>query len=145
MPNGDGVLVADTSGILAAMNANDAAHASVRDALEKEVGALIVPDLVIAEVDYLVLKILGRVAEEAFLADLASGAWRREPFTDADLARVRALIRTYRAHDIGVVDASIIATAERLDADRILTLDRRHFRTLHLRGKWAPTLLPDDR
>jgi predicted nucleic acid-binding protein len=50
----------------------------------------------------------------------------------------------YREHDIGLVDATILATAERLDAPRILTLDHRHFRTLKLRNRRSVTIVPAD-
>jgi len=136
------VLVVDTSGVLAALNRADSTHDAVREVIEAERGPLVVPDLVIPEIDYLVLQYLGRKAEEAFLADLLSGFWVREPLEEQDLVRAVALLKRFRDHDIGIVDASIVATAERLQADRILTLDRRHFRTFRMRDRKAFTLLP---
>jgi predicted nucleic acid-binding protein len=41
--------------------------------------------------------------------------------------RARDLIRTYADLPLGVVDASVIAVAERLRATQIATLDVRHF------------------
>jgi predicted nucleic acid-binding protein len=43
---------------------------------------------------------------------------------------------------LGLVDASVIAVAERLGADAIATLDRRHFSVVRPRGIEAFTLLP---
>ena len=137
------MLIVDTSGVLAALNRADSAHEAVRDAIEAEHGPLIVPELVIPEIDYLVLQHLGRKAERAFLADLLSGFWMREPLEEVDLVRAVALLKRYREHDIGIVDTSIVATAERLRSDRILTLDRRHFRTFRMRDRKSFTLLPD--
>lgn len=37
------------------------------------------------------------------------------------------LIETYADLRLGTVDASVIATAERLGAPKVATLDRRHF------------------
>jgi len=51
-------LIADTSGLLAAINRRDAAHESVRRAIESET-LIVVPELVIAEVDYMLLSHLG--------------------------------------------------------------------------------------
>jgi predicted nucleic acid-binding protein len=136
------VLVADTSGILAALNANDGAHERVRETLEREVGRIVVPELVLAEVDYLTLKHLGQAAAESFIEDVLAGGWSREPVLDADLRRALEVIRRHADQQVGLVDASIVATAERLRVTRILTLDRRHFSVFRLWNKKAPSILP---
>ncbi len=64
-------LIADTSGLVALVNRADRAHAAVREVVSREREPLLVPDLVVAEVDYLLLRMVGREAEELFLADLA--------------------------------------------------------------------------
>jgi len=138
------MLIADTSGLLASIDRNDRHHETVRSVLLAEREAVIVPELVLAELDYLVLKHLGREAEEALLDDVIEGAYAREPCLDEDLLRARELIRAYREHDIGLVDATILATAERLGAPRILTLDHRHFRTLKLKNRKPVTIVPAD-
>ena len=138
------VLIADTSGLVALINRADRAHAAVRAVVAGLRRPLLVPDLVIAEVDYLVSRMVGRTAEELFLADLVSGALEREPLTHADLTRAAELVGTYADHDIGVVDASIVALAERVGTDRVLTLDLRHFRTFRLGGRRPFTILPAD-
>ena len=137
-------LIADTSGILAAANAGDAAHEAVREAIAAEPGTLIVPDLVIPEVDYLILRYLGRAAEEAFLEDVLAGAWAREPLRDEDMYRAFDVLKKYRDHDVGIVDAVIVAVAERLHVERILTLDHRHFRSFRLWGRKPVTIVPQD-
>src|ERR671932_26390 len=43
------------------------------------------------------------------------------------VARSAELIDQYADSDIGFVDTSIVAVAERLTITRILTLDRRHY------------------
>ena len=43
------------------------------------------------------------------------------------MIRADAVLRKYSDLDLGFVDASVIATAERLDATEALTTDRRHF------------------
>jgi hypothetical protein len=49
----------------------------------------------------------------------------------------------YRSLRPGLVDAIVIATAERLKADAIATLDLRHFGAVSIKG--SPRLLPRDR
>ncbi len=135
-------LIADTSGILAAVNRGDAAHEAVRGVIDSERGALVVPELVIAEVDYLILRHLGRAAEEAFLEDVLAGAWAREPVRDEDMVRAVEVLKTYRDHDVGIVDALIVALAERLQIERVLTLDHRHFRSFRLWGRKSVNIVP---
>lgn len=89
-------------------------------ALEKS-RELIVPGLVLAEVDDHLRK--QRRAMHRLLGDLDSGAYRYEPPTAGDLARAREIDEKFRRLDLGLVDASIAALAERLDAVRILTID----------------------
>src|SRR5262245_62597630 len=136
------MLIADTSGLLASIDRNDRHHEMVRSVLLGEREAVIVPELVLAELDYLVLKHLGRDAEEAILDDVIEGAYVREPCLDVDLLRARELIKKYRQHDIGLVDATVLATAERLGVQRILTLDHRHFRTLRFKNREPVTIVP---
>ena len=85
------------------------------------------PVLVVAEVSYLVGTRLGAEAEVRFLGDLASGAFTTESVPPSDWIRISALVWTYRDLPLGTVDASVVATAERLGIGTIATLDRRHF------------------
>ena len=137
-------LIADTSGLLAAINGGDRAHEDVRRCLERERGPILVPDLVIAEVDYLLLRHVGRAAEEAFLEDLADGSLARAGLQNADLVRALEIVRRYREGDVGVIDATIVALAERLSVDRVLTLDLRHFRSFQLPSQRPFVILPAD-
>ena len=62
---------------------------------------------------------LGPAAEAAWLRGLASGPWAIEPSGASDLVRAAELIDQYRDADIGLVDATIVALAERLGSSRI--------------------------
>ncbi len=91
--------------------------------------------LVVTEVAYLVATRLGVDPEVRFLGDLASGALIPEPVAAGDWLRIAELVARYGDLPLGTVDASVIAAAERLRADTIATLDRRHFavvRPLHV-------------
>ena len=52
------------------------------------------------------------------------------------------LMRQYRGFPLGVADASVIAVAERLEADEVATLDRRHFPAVTPAHMAALKLLP---
>jgi len=55
---------------------------------------------------------------------------------------VRQLVRGYADLGLGLVDASVIAIAERLEQDTIATLDRRHFSVVQPAHMPAFTLVP---
>ena len=136
-------LVADTGALYALYDADDRHHAAVRQVVEDERGPIVIPVVILAELDYLLREFLSVEAELDFLDGIASGAYTLEPFTTEDLARVRELIATYSALDIGLADAAVVATAERLRVPRILTVDERDFRAIRpRRGHF--TLLPAD-
>jgi predicted nucleic acid-binding protein len=86
---------------------------------------------------------LGAKAQEAFLADLADGSFSVEWGRDEDLTAARRIGTRCRALKIGLVDAVVMAIAERLNAEAIATLDLRHFAAVSIRGN--PRLLPRDR
>lgn len=102
----------------------------------------VLPWAILPEVDYLVASELGPHARDAFAGDLADGAFVVEFGRDADLARAHAIGRKYRSLNLGLVDTIVMATAERLRADAIATLDLRHFGAVKMTG--APRLLPRD-
>jgi predicted nucleic acid-binding protein len=90
-------------------------------------GPLIVPQLVVAEVAYLLEARLGVEAEVRFLGDLAAGNLIPEPVQPGDWIRIAELVAGYRDLPLGTVDASVVATAERLGVVQLATLDRRDF------------------
>ena len=53
--------------------------------------------------------------------------------TALDLARMATLMEEYADFPLGAADASVVALAERLDTDLIVTTDRRHFGVLRPR------------
>ena len=75
---------------------------------------------------------------------MLSGAFTLETLTSEDLLRIHGLIEQYRDLDLGLADASVIATAERLGVQRILTVDERDFRVVRPSSGQPFTLLPAD-
>jgi uncharacterized protein len=137
------MIVADTGAILALLDRSDKHHDAVRAIYEKDPDGWLLPWAILPEVDYLVATELGAKAQEVWLGDLASGAFIVEWGRDADLAAADRIDRRYRALKLGLVDAVVIATAERLGADAIATLDLKHFGAIRIKGN--PGLLPRDR
>jgi predicted nucleic acid-binding protein len=102
----------------------------------------LVPALVITEVVYLLGTGLGSEPEIRFLGDLAAGNLVAECVRAGDWLRIAELVNRYRDLPLGSVDASVVATAERLDVHEIATLDRRHFSVVRPTHLDAFTLLP---
>ena len=123
-------LILDTGPLLAALDAADPDHERCAALLTDSAEDLVVPALVLAELDYWCARRLSSDAWLIFLDDVLAGAYRVESPTAADLARCRDLQARYRDLALGVVDASVMALAERLDEPKVATLDQRHFRAV---------------
>jgi predicted nucleic acid-binding protein len=121
---------------------DDGGHDASLELLESHPGPLLVPQLVIAEVAYLIEARLGWIAETRFLGDLASGNFVTAPVLPGDWIRIAELVARYRNLPLGTVDASVVALAERLGHDVIATLDRWHFTVVRPKHIRAFELLP---
>ncbi|MDA8330210.1 MAG: PIN domain-containing protein [Candidatus Dormibacteraeota bacterium] len=133
----------DTSGLLAYFDASDAYCAGVSRVIEADSGPFIVSPYVVAELDYLLATRRGVYAELAALTELSGGAWELPTIQIADLREACAVIDRYRDQDIGVADASLVILAHRYRTDRLLTLDRRHFRVIRSTAGRPFTILPE--
>jgi len=128
---------------VALLDADDEHHRSIRAIYDENPNAWVLPWPVLAEVDYLVATHIGAKAQDALLADLADGAFSIEWGRDEDLTAAARIHKRYRSLGLGLVDAAVIATAERLKPNAIATLDLRHFGVVNIKGN--PRLLPRDR
>jgi uncharacterized protein len=136
------VIVADTGAVIALLDKSDRHHEALRAVYDERPDAWVLPWAVLPEVDYLLGSELGPGAQEAFLADLADGAFSVEYGRPVDLDRAHAIARKYRALRLGLVDAVVMAIAERLKSEAIATIDLRHFGAVSIAG--SPRLLPRD-
>jgi uncharacterized protein len=135
-------LILDTGPLLAALDAADPDHERCARLLVEAPEDLVVPALVLAEVDYWCHKRLGAEAWLVFLDDVLAGVYDVEAPTGQDLRRARELQKGYASLELGVVDASVMALAERLGEARIATLDRRHFSVIRPSHVEAFELVP---
>jgi uncharacterized protein len=132
--------VVDAGPLYAAADADDVDHEGSLDALSRSDLRLVVPALVVTEATYFVGRRLGAAAEVAFLRGL--GALDIEGPSSEDFVRMAELVEQYADFPLGGTDASVVATAERLDAAIVVTLDRRHFAAVRPRHREAFELLP---
>ena len=136
------MIVADTGAVYALVDSRDRHHRTLRALFESDPDAWVLPWAILPEVDYLVGKRLGAKVEEAFLGDLAEGRFAVAWGDEGDLMEARRICQRHRAMKLGLVDAVVMAIAERLGATAIATLDVRDFGAVKLRGE--PKLYPRD-
>ena len=120
-------IVIDTGIIYALADRTDQWHRRSVDFVSSFTGKLVIPITVIPEASYLMNSHLGPEAELSFLSSLVGGGIAVEPCSVADLSRSIDILRRYADANLGLVDASVMAIAERLKITKILTCDRRHF------------------
>jgi predicted nucleic acid-binding protein len=137
-------LIADSGGIYALYDRRDAHYARVRAAVEQEKDEIIIPSVVLTEIDHLLRMRVGSRAMLQVLADIDEGAFQIEAVTPDDLRRCAALIELYGDLKLDLCDAAVVAAAERLETNRILTVDERDFRVIRSRLGEPFVLLPAD-
>lgn len=133
--------IVDTGPLYAAVDESDADHQQATATLARPDLTLVIPALVVAEVVCLIRTRLDSRVEAAFLRTL-DGFDVIAP-TPEDWGRIGDLVEQYADFPLGGVDASIIALAERLETDLIITLDQRHFRAVRPHHCAAFRLLPE--
>jgi len=119
--------LADTGALYALADRRDAWHERVRTFWDEHPEQWLVPAPVVAEAAFLYGRRLGPDAEAHFVRCLAAGDFAVESLEGGDYARAADLIVAYSDLPLGFVDASIVAVAERLGVDTLVTTDRRHF------------------
>lgn len=141
-------MVADTSGLLAALDAThpagDAARAALRDA-----GTLIVSPVLLSEIDHVGRRVLGPKAASQAIDDIRQWAKAGRvvlPEITAEILDTAQAVRArYLDLRLDLADAVNVALAAHFQTNAMLTLDRRDFRAIHpLTDHRAFRLLPDD-
>ncbi len=132
--------IVDSGPLIAAANRRDPAHRASARIFTSVDYYLVIPALCVAEAAYLIERDAGPQFEAMFLEGLADFDVRL-PEPD-DWPRIAELVRQYSDFPLGGADASIVALAERLNTDTIITLDRRHFATIRPRHCESFRLLP---
>ncbi|MDX2178712.1 MAG: PIN domain-containing protein [Bryobacteraceae bacterium] len=136
-------LIVDSGAIVSIYSHSEIWHeAFVRVVSEERLR--VIPASNLSEIDYVLAAKVDRAARDAFLDDIRREVFAIEPPTMADFSRIAQLLADYADLDLGLADASVVATAERIGTERILTTDLRNFRVV--RSKWGRPfrLLPWD-
>jgi predicted nucleic acid-binding protein len=135
-------IIADTGAIYALMDEDDRWHGEVKRILEEQKLELILPSTTLPEICYLANKYLGVEAELGFLRSVVEGEIKVEGVDIKDYVLALSYMEKYRSINIGFVDATVIAVAERLAIYTLLTTDRRHFSQVKTKKGKSFNLLP---
>lgn len=138
------MIVLDTGGLYAALDANEALHGRSVAALVTAAPPRVVSPFVLAELDYLVGSRVGHTAQMALLDEVARGAYQLDPFSSEDVGHARRIMERYADLRIGLADASVVVLANRHRTLDLLCTDERHFRVLRGIGGKPFRLLPFD-
>src|SRR5205085_11599345 len=98
-----------------------------------------------AEVDYILGQRFGRVAQRAFLEDLAARKYESPVLDARDCGAALDLDSRYADLKLGLADLSVVVLARKLRTRRLLTFDQPHFRAIRPLQGGSFTLLPADR
>jgi predicted nucleic acid-binding protein len=142
------IVVGDTSGLVAALNASDPEHEAARVAMRRAALTVVSP-LVILEIEHITTRNVDRKAAyrvNDWLLDQERTGRLAIPQVSADTLRKARLVQNrYADLRLDLTDAVNVVLAEAYDTEIILTLDRRDFRAITpLTGNHAFRLLPDD-
>ena len=118
-------------------------HEACASLLRNHRARLVTTALVVGEAARLVRFKLGAEAEVAFLHLVIDTAIKVEDLSKVDWVRALALTEGYVDNPLGLVDASIVAIAERLAITDIATMNGRDFYTVSPAHSPAFTLLPE--
>ena len=138
------MIVLDTGGLYAALDANESLHGRAVAALVAAKPPRLLSPFVLAELDYLIGQRVGHEAQLALLDEVTRGAYRLESFSGDDLGQAKRIMERYADLRIGLADASVVVLAGRHRTLDLLCTDERHFRALRGHGGKAFRLLPFD-
>ena len=130
-------IVLDASAVVAAADRADLNHETAVAWFRRADEPLVLGALTLAELDIVLQRDLGPAATLALVQSIIDGAIRVVAPTERDLARAAELMIAAAEHRPRLVDATLVATAERLGVHRIATFDRRPiavFRPRHVRA-----------
>jgi len=130
-------ILLDGSAIIAAADRADLNHGAAMDWFARVDEPLLVGAMTLSDLDVILQRELGVHATLAVVRSITDGAVRLLTTTDADLRRAAVLLGEAAEHAPRLVDAVLVASAERLGIRRIATFDRRPiavFRPRHVRA-----------
>lgn len=123
-------LLLHSGAVYAYYDRDDDWHARMRSLLDGERGPLLLPQVVVPEVDHLLGARLGQAAQLALYEDVVAHVYHPVDLPDGAWPRILELNRRFADLRLGFVDAAVAVIASGLATPRVATTDRRHFPAL---------------
>lgn len=117
----------DTSAVISIIDKSHHLHKKIKELVLVEENLYIIPSTVIVEVCQLLKYKFDSSVEISFLKEIIKTIFLMESVKYQDMSRILEILIKYKDLNIGYVDSSIVAMAERLKTNKILTLDKKHF------------------
>jgi predicted nucleic acid-binding protein len=135
-------VVVDTGGLLRALARKPEGGASFPEyeAALTSAARVIVPGLVLAEVDYFLRQERGAMRKLAAEIFDPGTRYEYEFPLPTDIVRALELDARFKDLALGLVDGTVAAVAERREVYRILTTDRRDFGAIRVGARFARAL-----
>lgn len=138
------MIVLDTSFVFALLESDESRHQEARRWYEAEARTFATTPLVLAELDYLLSTRSRATPLSDFYAEIRRGSLGVEWWPGLEVEASEVADRNAEI-GLGLVDASLVVLAARLETNRVATFDERHFRAVApLSGGEAFELLPAD-
>lgn len=129
-------ILVDAAPVVASIHRSDPAHEMAKTAMRKLRRSAVLPSPVLVEVDHLIRSRVGAAAARMFLASIARGTHEVAYMTPNLIRRATELDDRYADLNLGFVDTSVMAIAERHELP-IFTFDFTDFRaTESANGPW---------
>lgn len=125
------IIVADTSGLLAAFDSDQEEHDAALPIMSER---LLVSPLVLTELDHLIRRNhgfdAGMRAAKAMTDRISAGRYRLASLSNDDFMTAATVRATYASLELDLADAVGVVLAHRFATNEIFTLDQRDFRAI---------------
>jgi predicted nucleic acid-binding protein len=129
------MIIADTGFFVALANQADANHRAASEKLKTLNEGLVTTWPVLTETTHVIAHRIGVHALLAFIGSARNGAFSIFELDTIWWPRIEALMHRYRSLPMDLADASLVILAEERDDGRILSTDRRDFRTYRWKNR----------
>ena len=136
-----GELLLDTGALVSLLDRSQTSHESCLRFFDAWAGPVVSTEAVLTESTHLLGRIRG--GRRASLDFFLSGAALLVPSTAGSLRRCRDLVEKYSDVPMDFADATLVALAEELGTNLVLTTDRRDFGIYRIAGRKRFRIAPD--
>ncbi len=120
-------ILVDSSFLYALFQKDDKYHSQAKEFAASSRLPVLVPDVVLPEVTFLMVRDGGIQVAAAFFEGFKAASLKLECLTTEDISRAREIMLDYADARFDFVDCVIMSMAERFAITRICTFDRRDF------------------